>query len=156
VIVNKNFLSNKNFNNIKDIFYSTYFPWYLNTIVHNKHYQFTHTFYTQKVGGINSDYFNQLKPLLKKIKYKELLRIKANLITKTYKIVGHGMHTDQSVGKTAIFYINTCNGYTLFKKLNQKIKSEENKFIEFDSNELHTGTSCTDSNFRIVININYI
>jgi hypothetical protein len=56
--------------------------------------------------------------------------------------------------KTGIFYINTNNGYTKFK--NKKlIKSEENKLIFFDSSKEHTGTTCTDELFRIVINFVY-
>ena len=64
------------------------------------------------------------------------------------------MHIDQPKGKTGIFYINTCNGYTKFKN-GEKIKSEKNKYVEFDSILEHTGSSCTDEKRRIVINFNY-
>ena len=36
------------------------------------------------------------------------------------------------------------------------VKSEENKYVEFDSQLEHTGTSCTDQDYRIVINFNYL
>ena len=37
----------------------------------------------------------------------------------------------------------------------KKIKSEENKYVEFDSSLKHTGTTCTDQKRRVVINFNY-
>lgn len=45
-------------------------------------------------------------------------------------------------------------GYTKFE--NKKIvKSEENKIVIFNSNLKHTGSTCTDQDIRMVININY-
>ena len=41
-------------------------------------------------------------------------------------------------------------------KMEKEIKCEENKFVEFDSNLEHTGVFATDSNRRIVLNLNYI
>ena len=60
-----------------------------------------------------------MQPILNKIKFKNLNKIKANLLTKDIKNTEHGMHVDQPEGTTGIFYINTCNGYTKFK--NNKI-----------------------------------
>ena len=91
------------------------------------------------------------------IKIKKLLRIKANLLTRTNNIVINKFHKDfnnKNKLTTAIYYINTCNGYTLFKD-GTKIKSVSNRFVSFDSNLEHTGTSCTDENIRVVINFNY-
>jgi hypothetical protein len=56
--------------------------------------------------------------------------------------------------KTAILYLNTCNGYTEFNK-KTKIKCEENKILIFDSNIEHCAVSQTDAEKRIVINFNY-
>ena len=50
--------------------------------------------------------------------------------------------------------MNTCNGYTLFKD-NTKVESVANRFVSFDSQLEHTGTSCTDENIRVLINFNY-
>jgi len=55
--------------------------------------------------------------------------------------------------KTAIFYLNKNNGYTVFK--DKKIKSEENTLVDFDGQTLHKGISATD-NKKVIININYI
>ena len=51
--------------------------------------------------------------------------------------------------------LNTNNGYTIFKKNNKKIKSVQNKLIDFDGRLQHTGTSCTDAPYRMVINFVY-
>ena len=65
------------------------------------------------------------------------------------------MHIDQIKGTTGILYINTCNGYTKFEN-GKKVKSVENTYVEFDSTLKHTGTTCTDTDRRLVLNINYI
>ena len=56
--------------------------------------------------------------------------------------------------KTAVFYVNSNNGYTKLKN-GTIIKSEENKIAIFDGETEHTGTTCTDEEFRVVVNINY-
>ena len=143
--------------NLKNLMMNNTFPWYITqgiVISGKKDYQFTHNFYTDY--EIKSNHFHLLKPILKKLNIASIIRIKANLLTKSNKIIKHGFHVDYDIknAKTAIFYVNTNNGFTEFK--NKKIsKSEENKLIIFNSNLEHTGTSCTDEIFRIVINFNY-
>jgi hypothetical protein len=158
--VYNDFLPKKEFLEIKNFMTGDYFPWYTQNYIVNKtdnYFQLTHLFYNNCI--INSDFFKILNVLLNKINPLCIVRIKANLLTKTEKIIEHEMHTDfqsDSTKKitTGIFYINTNNGYTKFK--NKKIESIENRYVSFNSNELHTGTTCTDENYRIVINFNYI
>lgn len=65
------------------------------------------------------------------------------------------MHTDFECDcMTSIFYVNTNNGYTLFKN-NQKVKSIENRMVIFKSSEIHSSVTCTDSKVRCVINFNF-
>jgi hypothetical protein len=157
----KNFLDKEKFKQIQDILTSTEFPWYLNTVLNEKttsyNHQLAHIFYAN--DKINSAFFNMLNSIKTKINWLTLLKVKANLLQRTDKIIEHGMHTDYEKRKhkiiTGIFYINTNNGYTKFKN-GEVIKSEENKYIEFDHFEHHTGTTCTDSDYRIIINFNYI
>ena len=157
----KQFLNKKDFDEIYSITMGADFPWYFNPkITFNddpkQHFQFTHTFY--KENSVHSDFFKYLNPILKIIKPSIIIRLKANLLTKTDKIIEHQMHKDTYFNfkhKTAIFYLNNNNGYTKFIN-NLKIKSEENKFIEFDSDLLHTGSTCTDEQRRVVLNLNYI
>ena len=154
----KNFLDKKDFKNLKDKIMGEYMPWFFNEGVNqfnDKHFQFTFTFLKENKKNCLDEHFKMLEPFLEKIKFKKLNRIKANLLTKTNKIIEHGMHIDQNKGTTGIFYINNCNGYTKFET-GEKIKSEENKYVEFNSILKHTGSSCTDKNRRVVINFNYI
>ena len=55
---------------------------------------------------------------------------------------------------TAIFYINTNNGYT---KLSDGtiVESKSNRLLTMSSNIEHLGTTCTDQKRRVVINLNY-
>jgi hypothetical protein len=145
---------------------SALFPWYFNnTIVgidpNEKNNldscQFTHSFWSSEKGAV-SDYLYILQPILDKIQPKAIFRIKANLVTRTNEIIEHGFHTDfppNQQCRTAILYLNSNNGYTIFDN-GVKIESLENRFIEFDSRLLHSGTSTSNSNVRVVINFNYL
>ena len=57
---------------------------------------------------------------------------------------------------TAIFYINSNNGYTIFKDTKEKVKSVPNRLLKFDTRMKHSGVSSTDEKRRVVINFNYI
>ena len=155
--IHKKFLSKKEFKNMQDFMMGLYFPWYFIDCVNIKDdgfFQFEFVFYINDSQNCPKQYMDLIQPILSKLKYKKLLRIKANLLTQTNKIVEHGMHTDQEKGNTSIFYINNCNGYTKFKN-GKKIISEENKLVEFNSTLEHSGSSCTDQKRRVVINFNY-
>jgi len=89
------------------------------------------------------------------------LRAKANITTCSEKIQIYGYHSDMpdniaNISKTAIFYLNNNDGYTIFENDGQKIQSVENRIVIFDSNQKHSGTNCTDQKFRAVINLNFI
>ena len=155
----KNFLNEKDFKQIESFMMSPNMPWFFNDGVvswnDKKYFQFTFLFLDGGKKNCVDEHFNILKPFFKKIKFNKLNRIKANLLTKDKKIIEHGMHTDQKQGITGIFYLNTCNGYTKFET-GEKIKSEKNKYIEFNSTLKHTGSTCTDEKRRVVINFNYV
>lgn len=154
-----NFLSDQTFNTLQKTILGNNFDWYYNNYINhesetNKVFQFIHFFLNTNGGGAS---FNVIEPILNIIKPTSLLRIKANLLTKTNNIVINEFHKDfnnKNNLTTAIYYINTCNGYTLFKD-GTKIESVANRFVSFDSTLEHTGTSCTDKNIRVVINFNY-
>ena len=65
-----------------------------------------------------------------------------------------GWHHDLDNMTTAVLYMNTCNGWTQFKK-GGKVKSVANRMVIFDNNLLHAGVTCTDEKRRIVVNFNY-
>lgn len=139
------------------------FPWYFNNSIIYKendlsksieHFQFTHIFYMS--GRPASDYFQMVEPLIGKMKIRSLIRMKANLVTRGANIEEHGYHTDNDYAdaKTAVFYVNSNDGYTTFAD-GQKVRSIANRLVTFPSNLEHSGTNCTDKKTRVVININY-
>ena len=83
------------------------------------------------------------------------LRIKINLIPCTENIIEHGYHVDRDYPhKGAIFCINTCDGYTVFKT-GEKIESVANRIILFDPSKEHSSTNTTNAKRRVNINFNY-
>ena len=99
---------------------SDIFPWFfLQGKVTKKDelfdYQFVHIFY--KNYSINSDYFKHLNPLIDKLKPLSLIRIKANLNPISNQLIKFDKHQDQFFKcKTAIYYVNDNNGYTMISR----------------------------------------
>jgi len=155
-----NFLNETDLKKLEDMIMLDYMPWYFNDFINRKgdeFFQFTYGFVKMSGEPNCSDaMMSILEPFRLKLKVNNFLRVKANLTTKTNKIVEHGMHTDtdESKGKTGIFYLNTCNGYTKLEN-GEKIISKKNRYLEFDCNTKHSGSSCTDEKRRVVINFNY-
>ena len=155
----KNFLKKDEFQKIESVIMGEKFYWYfsdnITRISKNKDdFQFTYSFIVKGKINCSSDMMSILEPVLSKLKFKKINKIKANLLTRDKKIKEHGMHIDQDYGTTGIFYLNTCNGYTKFEN-DKKIKSKKNTYVEFNSTLKHTGSSCTDKQRRVVINFNY-
>ena len=163
-----NFLSQPLYDSFQQMFSKEIFPWYWN---HEKTYedyyppkvnvipfctelenhQFIHAFYlnNERTSNWNID------PLLQHLNPTTVLRAKANLNVHTDEIVRYGFHIDtQHESKTAIYYLNTNNGCTLFED-GTRVDSIGNRLLIFDSKMLHCGTTCTDQKRRMVININY-
>lgn len=157
-----NFLSPLQFDVLKSAIFDGSFPWYYNDhVIYDEnnvlsdHFQFTHLFYKDSLPWSNN--IGILDKIVEKIDPFALLRIKANLLTQTPSHVEHGMHVDYDDPRitTAVFYINTNNGYTLFET-GEKVASVENRIAIFPCSMKHTGSTCTDAKIRIVINFNYL
>jgi len=137
------------------------FSWYYNDNVvedNDKEFQFVHVFYKNYVP--NSPYFNELSLAIQSFHPLSLIRIKANLLPRTSEHIEHGMHIDVNDSeckqlRTAILYMNTNNGYTLFED-GTKIQSVANRMVIFPTQIHHTGATCTDEKVRVVINFNYL
>lgn len=143
------------FDRLQSHFKSSHFPWYFKPGIDYKDdgkFQFTHNIYDDYAP--QSSVYDSMNEILSFLKANALIRIKANLQVRTKEIVENSYHVDYKDCKTAIYYINTNNGYTLFET-GQKIESVANRLVIFDSNLKHTGSSCTDQDTRIVLNFNY-
>ena len=136
---------------------NTIMPWFFQAgfrgLVETNGY-FYHTFYNDQVP--QSPLFNELLPLIHKLELKSLLRVKANLYPNTYKLHEHSMHEDYYFShSSAILSLNTCDGYTKLED-GTKIDSVANRMLFFDGSKQHSGTTTTNEQSRINININYI
>ena len=159
------FLPSYFFDQLQNTLLNDEFPWYYNANVVGtecdtlSNFQFTHTFYDirPRWNGEASDYFSLLGYCIQKMECKNLYRIKANLNPRTVFHRKGGWHIDfidDPPITTAILYLNSNNGWTRFKK-DGRVKSVANRLVIFDSNQEHSGVTCTDEKCRVVINFNY-
>ena len=165
-IVIDNYVSFNSFQTLKKGFMGSEFPWFYNPHVltaagedeDDQSYQFTNLLYRQNHGPV-SDAYNFIVPLLQKLSSPTLIiRAKINLNPRDSKhtMLG-GYHTDHPFNnaKTAIYYVNTNDGWTEFET-GEVVESVENRIVIFDSNIKHVGYSCTNEKTRVVLNINYL
>ena len=156
-----NALGSKEFEKIQKVMMSCQFPWYYNKVVVDTpndaledNYYFTHLFYNQYVPV--SEAFNLIRPLIKLLNPRSLMRAKANSYTATKELVHHGDHTDFPFEhKGAILYLNTNDGLTVLKD-GTEIESVANRLLLFDASKPHHSTTCTDQKRRVNINVNYM
>jgi hypothetical protein len=168
-----NFLSKTEFTDLKNNMLGNRFPWFYNPSVvglkdeNPDNFQFVHNAYY--LNKPNSDFYQKcLEPLfikkLRDLKLGALIRIKANLTVKTGKVIEVlPYHCDFGDGDpespfhkslTAIYYVNTNNGYTKFED-GTKIESVENRFVIFPTFLKHTSATTSDQKIRAVIVFNY-
>jgi len=118
-------------------------------------YQLANLMYDNMVK--QNDEFDIVREIIhhKDLNIAALIRVKANLNPRTSSIITHGFHVDFKFPcTTAIYYANTCNGYTEFED-GTKIESIANRMVTFPSSFRHSSTTCTDQKARLVINFNY-
>ena len=163
--IEDNFLDQKVFDELQTFMMGVAIDWHYQKAIdypnEKDKFMFTHMFYFR---APSSQFIGNLKPIIDILEPMSIWRIKANLLTKTSKIIENEFHIDIGDLKnsseqlkqwtTSIFYINTNNGYTKFED-GSIVESVANRMITFPSNMKHTGTSCTDEKTRIVINFNY-
>ena len=156
-----NFLKEDQFNKIQTYFFNK-LEWIYNDSIAGENpsldnFQFTHTFFDISNPSLQN-YSSFLQPLLLKLKPQYIFRIKANLRPRTTQGVLSDYHVDMSLNQqTAIYYLNTNNGYTKFQDNTlEDVPSVANRLLTFYGGLKHCGCSATDSNYRIVLNINYI
>jgi len=153
-----NFLPKYQFDQLQSIVMSDEFAWYYNEGVAYEgdgFYQFIHFFYNDKPSPRPTRTFKCIESSLSPFKIKKIYRIKSNLQTGTVFHRKSAYHIDDlPCSATAILYMNTCNGWTEFKK-GGKVKSVANRVVIFDPTLKHRGVTCTDEKRRVVINFNY-
>lgn len=159
------FMSEEDFTFINDLMTSPDFDWYYRT---NKTYQsgdqlwnkqFIHSFFNRsQLHQVNSKDLEVVDLFSKYLDPYVWLRVRANLTMSTDKIHPYAFHNDTNCPApwtTAVFYLNSNNGMTLFDT-GEEVKSKENRIVIFDGTRMHAGTTHTDSKHRMVVNLNYI
>ena len=123
-------------------------------------FQFTHLFFVGPSQTQWSPLSVKINSILNAINPRAWTRIKANLGTRDPEHTMGGWHSDAKIGTsstnltTAIFYMNTNNGYTLLET-EEKIESVENRLVVFPCDMLHTGVAQTDTKIKVTINLNF-
>ena len=153
-----NFLSEEEFESIQSYMMGGEFNWFYSegrSYGDDGSYQMLHMFYQADVGS-NSKHLPMWNIFMKNVEAKECKRIKANLTFRTPTIEPASWHIDyDDDGKTAVFYINTNDGYTEFES-GVRVSSVANRACIFDSNLKHRGTTHAEGDQqRIVVNFNY-
>ena len=152
-----NFLLEEEFKSIQSLMMGYEFQWFYSEGRVRKDdglFDMVHMFYQPEVG-LNSTHLSIWKTFMDKVEAKRCMRIKANLTFKTSEPDPTLYHRDYPDIKTAIFYINTNNGYTEFEN-GVIVNSVSNRVCIFDSNFKHRGIPHTEGgNQRIVVNFNY-
>ena len=177
--IHDNFLDDEDYQNLKLAFCTSEVDWKWNdSVVYSDHrdhvynFQFVHTIHHN--SEFVSEWSKLTYPILSNLKAKVLLRIKANLNVRTPTIIERKYHNDMNMDfiqtgypsfpidttdhipyKTAIYYVNSNDGYTLFE-CGKKIESVSNRIVIFPGKLKHAGTTCTNEKIRVVLNINYI
>ena len=165
MLVQDNFLPEKQFKDLRDVIMGSNMPWFYNKRILEEHkdetapFQFTHTLFNSDTSNAPlSEAASLFYPLFEQMGLKTMLKAKLNCGIRTSEHIEGGWHTDtpeDQIHKTAVFFFNTNNGYTKFED-GTIVESVENRLAEFDSNLSHTGVSHTDTQVRVVLNLNYL
>ena len=117
---------------------------------------FAYTFYN-KMEVLSDLYKPYVIPILEKLEAVAPIQVRANLsISALYK----QCHWHRDYGfkcKTAILYLNDCDGGTELNINNEItfIKADANKMLIFDTDILHRGITSKEQPVRYIINFNY-
>lgn len=167
-----NFLAKNELTELQSHILDNEFPWfYQDKVVGNEegeessdNFQFVHNIYY--LNKPNSTIYSQLiepmfvRKLEKQLSLGALIRIKSNLTIKTENINEilpyHCDFPEPQFVKsfTAVYYVNTNNGYTKFED-GSKVESIENRFVIFPTYLKHTNATTSDTKTRVVIVFNY-
>ncbi len=160
-IIVQNFLDKESFSSLKTHFESNRVLWeYVDGVVEkdDKDFQFVYPVWCPYTGIVASqETWSYVGDVLDLLDVEIIIRAKVNLRTKTDAHEETRYHTDEVTtgGLTGIYYINTNNGYTKFED-GDVIESVENTMVIFPNHIKHCGGSSTDTNRRLVLNLNWL
>tara|TARA_B100001093_G_C26741477_1_gene976884 strand:- start:535 stop:1017 length:483 start_codon:yes stop_codon:yes gene_type:complete len=154
-----NFLDKKYFEELQKLVLGVEFSWFFQKSVNTNqkdkdlYFYLTHTLYADDQS--NSNFLPAFQPLLDKIDYKKLIRVKVNLYPRTEQFKVNEPHIDYTfANKGFLFYFNTCDSKTILHDC--QIDCIENRGVYFDPTKPHSSSSCTNNKARFSVNVNYI
>lgn len=170
-----NFLDLKSLKTIKQIVESPNFTWTKDEIVasvavksgmfnllcdEKLNVQFCHKLHRCPYTDVeteDSPHHKLLLAFMSKLDIVSIISSKINYNPHYSEVVHHGFHIDNPFtdAMTAIYYINSNDGNTLFED-GTKVESVTNRLVRFPSSIKHTGSTCTNTHGRYVLNINYL
>jgi len=161
-LIHKHFLATDFFEEIKNFIMDEEFPWRRRdhmTVGSNDSMYFTYGFFNNMLS-LSELYVPYMIPILKKLHAEAPIQVRANMsISALFKT--SEWHRDYVLSgpqcKTAILYLNDCDGGTELK-INDKIifiKADPNKMLIFDTNILHRAITSKKEPIRYVLNFNY-
>jgi len=155
----KKFLKLEFFEKLKNVILDDDFPWRRRehmTLNNKDEMYFTYNFYNNMIPE-SSWYGPYIIPILKELKALAPIQVRANMtISKLYK--ASSWHHDYFFKcKTAILYLNDCDGGTELKINNKPIfiKAVANKMLVFDTSIFHRAITSKKEPLRYVLNFNY-
>tara|TARA_B100000287_G_scaffold155679_1_gene146841 strand:+ start:1001 stop:1525 length:525 start_codon:yes stop_codon:yes gene_type:complete len=164
-----NFLPDKVFTPIKEYIFGGQMPWYYSPVSVKQGDgcpQFSHLCYADTIP--KSDVYKIVCPVFATLNPIAVARVKFNATSRTQEIQEKPLHVDIT-GPSAspdppfenipnysicVIYFNDNDGYTYFED-GQQVVSKENRAVIFPGDLLHAGTSCTDADLRVVLNVDY-
>jgi len=157
MLVQNNFVYNKDFINIYSQITNINFPWYMDKDLNS--FKLFHDL-VENVNNerVSSPYSSSiLTPLLIKLKPKNVLSARLDCYLKTDKIIQYELKKPSKITNqtfTAMLFMNTNNSYIQVIG-GDKIKAKENKFICFKKDIALFETSHTDVDKKIVLSLEY-
>lgn len=134
------------------------------------HSSFSHLIFKSDTGPV-SDLFDSTLPILlnsldqQKKTLKDLIRIRAGLITRTPHEIVHAPHKDDfNPHFTGLFYLNDSDGDTIVYNeteestqytIKERLTPKANTWHHFDGAHYHSSSAPTKHEKRIVITYNY-
>ena len=168
-----NFLEEDLFKEVKEAFFHSDTHWHFTPNISDNdstnalknplnNYYFTHLLYKEyeSFSSFTRRFMEiMIPPLSQKLgfKFNAITRIKANMYPRTETLQVHPWHVDsnEKTQMGALLMMNTCDGFTGFSDGTQ-VDTIENRMVLFDATERHHSTNCTNDQFRMTININYV
>ena len=152
----KNFLPADLFEKIKDLILHEDFPWRKRDQLREGVLYFTYCFYNYMDSQSRLHELNII-PILKKLEASAPIQVRANMFISAL-FEASSWHCDYTFKcKTAILYLNDCDGGTELKINNKTIfiKAIANQMLVFDTDVKHRAITSKKEPIRYVINFNY-